>query len=126
MQDVMNFGDQVGWIGILPVGTVRPPLAARPKPINLPSVSRLRINMEHIVSGHMAGGSRVSPNKTLFPSSWDACQVENAIKAAYRYGKKVQTRGPRVRIQGVYDNINIEMWVNTTDNVLEAAYPLPR
>jgi hypothetical protein len=98
--------------------------AGHVKPVNLPSWRRTRIDMDHIGSGHMIGGSRVSPKKDLFPASWSIDQVENAIRQAYRGAKRIRTQGDRVLVQGEACGRKIEMWVNTKEGVIETAYPI--
>ena len=90
------------------------------KAIYLPAWKKIAIDMEDIASGHIAGGSRVSSLKTLFPENMSVDQVEAAIRDAYRYGNRVETQGDRVRIQGQ----GIEMWVNTSTKTIETAYPM--
>jgi Pretoxin HINT domain/Bacterial EndoU nuclease len=90
------------------------------KPINLPSWKKIKIDIDHIASGHMKGGSRVSPSKDLFPENMTKSQVEKTVREAYRNGQRVETQGDRVRVQGN----NIEMWVNTRTNTIETAYPI--
>ena len=50
--------------------------------VNLPAWKKIRIDMEHILSGHTVGGSRVSNNKTLFPAKMNQSQIEKAIQEA--------------------------------------------
>jgi RHS repeat-associated protein len=98
----------------------------RTKPVNLPSTRRVTVDMPHVQSGHMSGGSRVSPNKTLFPQNMNPSQVERAIKDAYSQCKRVDTQGDRVKVRGTSsDGLPIEMWVNTRTRVIETAYPIP-
>jgi RHS repeat-associated protein len=94
------------------------------KPINLPSWKRIDVDMSHIASGHMAGGSRVSPNKDLFSENLSATQVERVVRQAYRYGERVATQGERVLVRGEYGGQRIEMWVNTQTRTIETAYPI--
>jgi len=97
---------------------------ARIKPINLPAWRTIEVDIEHIASGHMQGGLRVGINKDLFPVSWTVEQVETAVRQAYRYGERISTQGERVLVRGVYDKIEIEMWVNTETRTIETAYPI--
>jgi hypothetical protein len=89
------------------------------KPVNLPSWRNMGIDIDHIASGHMKGGSRVSSIKDLFPDGMSKSQVEKAVRQAYRYGERVKTQGDRVLVRGN----NIEMWVNTKTKTIETAYP---
>ncbi|HEY9286457.1 MAG TPA: EndoU domain-containing protein [Candidatus Dormibacteraeota bacterium] len=95
------------------------------KAINLPSWRSIEIDMVEISSGHMRGGGRVSPIKTLFPKNWSADKVERAVREAYRYGERVGSQGEdRVKVHGTVDGITIEMWVNKATKEIETAYPL--
>jgi hypothetical protein len=96
------------------------------KPVNLPAWRRISIDMEHIASGHMVGGSRLSPLKSLFPESMSVDQVEKAVRQAYRYGERVATQGNRVLVRGEHGGTRIEMWVNTDTRTIETAYPISR
>lgn len=96
------------------------------KPINLPAWRRISIDMAHIASGHMVGGSRLSSLKTLFSESMSVNQVENAVRQAYRYGERVATQGNRVLVRGESGGTWIEMWVNTDTRTIETAYPTRR
>jgi len=86
------------------------------KPVNLPS--------DHIASGHMRGGSRVSPNKDLFPDTWSRSQVELAVKDAYKSAKRIRTQGDRVLVRGTSNGKTIEMWINKATKTIETAYPV--
>ena len=97
--------------------------AARPKPINLPSAKGVRIDMDHIVSGHLAGGKRASPMKSLFPEGWTPKDVERAVRSAYKNAKTLSTQGNRVLVSGICDRLRIEMWVNKLTRTIETAYP---
>ena len=95
------------------------------KPVNLPAWRTVRIDMEHIESGHMAGGSRVSSNKGLFPATMNQAQVESGIRDAYRYGQRVRSQGDRVLVRGqTSDGLEIKMWVNTKTREIETAWPV--
>lgn len=96
------------------------------KPVNLPGWRSVSIDMEHVASGHMAGGARVSSKKTLFPESMTAVQVERAVRQAYRYGQRISSQGDRVLVRGEYDGIRIDLWINTTTRTIETAYPIGR
>ncbi len=97
------------------------------KPVNLPSIKKLTIDMEHIVSGHTSNGNRRDPNgnKGVF-YGMTAEAINKAIKEAYGSCEKITTQGERILVRGfskTYD-IVIEMWVNVKDYVIETAYPL--
>ena len=56
------------------------------KPCNLPSWSKLQVDMNHIAAGHMPGGPRASPNKGIFDNMSED-EVRNAIRDAYNNSK---------------------------------------
>jgi len=92
---------------------------------NLPAWKKIAIDMEHIASGHMAGGTRVSNLKTLFSNYMSEKQVEMAVRNAYKnVTDKLQTQGERILLRGKTDSgLIIEMWVNTSTKTIETAYP---
>jgi RHS repeat-associated protein len=98
--------------------------AGAAKAVNLPSWKKIAIDMQHIASGHMRGGSRVSPLKDLFPDHMNARQVERAVREAYRLGEKVGSQGERVLMRGQSAGLTIEMWVNRATKTIETAYPV--
>jgi len=91
----------------------------------LPAWRKISIDMKHILSGHVAGGSRVSSLKSLFPEYMNANQIEKAVRHAYKnVFKKIMTQGDRVLVQGRTESgIVIEMWVNKAKKLIETAYP---
>lgn len=52
----------VGKLGIIAVAKY----GGKLKAVNLPAWRKVTIDMEHIASGHMLGGSRVSPLRICF------------------------------------------------------------
>jgi hypothetical protein len=94
--------------------------------INLPAWKSISIDMDHIVSGHVAGGLRVSSIKSIFPEQMSIKQIENAIRQAYRNGEKIHTQGDRVLMRGDHGNLHLEMWVNVQTRKIETAYPVSR
>lgn len=92
------------------------------KSINLPSWKKIVIDMEHIASGHMVGGERVSSLKTLFSENLNKSQVEKLVISAYKSSKLIKTQGERVLLQGN----GIEMWLNKTTKTIETAYPIAK
>jgi len=96
-----------------------------PKPVNLPKWKKIGIDLEHILSGHTAGGIRAiqSGEKDLFPDWMTPSQIEDAIRQAYRYGQKVASQGDRVLVSGPFGQGTIQMWVNTATRTIETAYP---
>ncbi|WML26146.1 RHS repeat-associated core domain-containing protein [Neobacillus sp. OS1-33] len=111
-----------GSFGFRVRGTVRLP---RPKPVNLPSYKRIKIDMEEVISGHTKGGYRAKQSKIkdLFPDNMSKKRIEKAIKNAYKNGKKIKTQDHRVKVQGKSNGMKIEMWVNTKTKTIETAYP---
>ena len=99
--------------------------APRPfKSINLPAWRTIKIDIDHIASGHMSGGSRVSSLKTLFPSHMTKGQIEKVVREAYRHGEKISAQGEKVLVRGEAGGLKIEMWVNRTTKTIETAYPI--
>ncbi|MFC4545041.1 EndoU domain-containing protein, partial [Paenactinomyces guangxiensis] len=96
------------------------------KAIHLPSWKKVEIDMDHILSGHIAKGSRAkqSGKKTVFPEYMTAKQIEREIRQAYRFSKKIETQGDRVKVVGTGDHLKLEMWVNKTNRKIETAYPI--
>ncbi|MBL6449635.1 EndoU domain-containing protein [Fulvivirga sp. 29W222] len=91
----------------------------------LPSWKRIAIDIEHIASGHIRGGSRVSSLKSLFPSYLNKQQVSRLVRNAYRnVNKKIATQGERVLVQGESQGVKVEMWINKTTKTIETAYPI--
>jgi hypothetical protein len=93
------------------------------------SFKKLKVDWDHIFSGHMAGGSRTSPIKSLFPKGWTKLDVEKAIKEGYKNAKRVYTQTDingivRVKLIGEFNGVKIEYWLNITENILESAYPV--
>lgn len=95
-------------------------ISALKKAVNLPSLKKIIVDMEHIASGHMVGGSRVSALKTLFPENLSREEVKKLILEAYKNSKRIKTQEERVLLQGN----DIEMWVNTKTKTIETAYPI--
>jgi hypothetical protein len=94
------------------------------KRVNLPAWKKVSVAMDHIASGHMAGGSRVSSVKTLFPQHMTEEQVKAAVLAAYRNAKKAATQGDRVLLRGQCEKLEIDMWLNLETKTIETAYPV--
>ena len=117
-EDSYYVGMGSGGLKILGRGTV--------KAISLPSWKKVSIDMEHVLSGHTKGGSRVGPGSTkdLFPENMTAEQIEREIREAYRYGERIKTQGDTVKIKGNGGTLDIEMWVNTVTKEIETAYPI--
>jgi RHS repeat-associated protein len=110
--------------GRLP-GVGKPAPGRSPKPVNLPGYKKVAIDMEEVMSGHVFGGSRVSPNKDLFPKGMTENQIERTIRAAYKNARLVRTQvdGIRKLVRGDSNGLTIDMWVNTATNQIETAYP---
>ncbi|MCI3936852.1 RHS repeat-associated core domain-containing protein [Chryseobacterium aahli] len=90
------------------------------KSANLPAWKNILVDIEHIASGHMKGGSRLSPLKTMFPENLSERQIEKLVREAYRNSTKIKTQGERVLLRGN----NVEMWLNTQTKTIETAYPI--
>lgn len=94
--------------------------------MTLPAWRKVGIDVEHIMSGHTVGGSRVSNLKSLFPETFDAAQVEKTVRSAYKnVHTKLVTQGDRILVQGTAENgMNLEMWLNKSTKTIETAYPI--
>jgi RHS repeat-associated protein len=91
----------------------------------LPAWKKVSVDIGHIASGHIKGGSRVSKLKTLFPEGMTSEQVLNVVIKAYRnVHTKLQTQGERILLRGDSDGTTIEMWLNITTKTIETAYPV--
>ena len=95
--------------------------------MNLPAWKSVLIDMEHIASGHMQGGSRImsGSRKDIF-YNMSQVQVERAVREAYRYSSRVASQGDRVLLRGNSNSSGyvVEMWVNTSTKTIETAYPV--
>ncbi|WP_431027537.1 pre-toxin TG domain-containing protein [Lysinibacillus sp. LZ02] len=60
------------------------------KSVNSPFYKPIKLDMDHITSGHTTSGGRAnqSGKKDVFPSKMTDKQIENAIIDAYKNGKK--------------------------------------
>lgn len=99
---------------------------ANPKPVNLPSYKKIGINIDHILSGHQDGGWRQQTpgaKKTTFPGYMSAQDIEKTIRGAYRNGSRIGSSGGRILVEGPSDIGKIRMYVNTSDNIIESAWP---
>jgi RHS repeat-associated protein len=118
--------------GELATGGMMPPIVepgfpstleiAAKKTINLPSWRKITIDLEHILSGHTAEGTRISKLKNLFPSCMTKEEIEKAILEAYKNASKLATQGDRILLQGKSGKMVIEMWLNKITNTIETAY----
>jgi len=91
----------------------------------LPAWRKILVDTEHIASGHMKGGSRVSNLKTLFPEGMTRQQVQKMVVNAYRnVHTKLLTQGDRILLRGESNGITIEMWINKATKTIETAYPV--
>lgn len=96
------------------------------KSVNLPSYKKINVDMQHILSGHIKGGTRIGKDssKTLFPEGYSPSKIRKAIVNAYKNGKKIKTQNQTVLVRGKSGNLNIEMWVNKSTKTIESAYPV--
>ena len=95
------------------------------KPANLPSKKKVRLDMDHIVSGHMPNGPRnPKGNKDVF-YGLTAQQVMKAVYEAYSTSSKLKTQGHNIKLIGYSQSFNlmIEMWVDTIELIIKTAYP---
>ena len=96
------------------------------KSVNLPSLKKMNIDMEHILGGHMEGSSKIiqGANKTLFPQNLNKDQIKKMIEEAYKNGKKMKTRAGNILVEGNSQGEKIHMWVNPKTKTIETAYPV--
>jgi RHS repeat-associated protein len=118
----------VGWVHVASVvaGTVVGGGVGRPKPVNLPAWRHVKIDMGHILSGHTAGGSRVSSKKDLFPESMTPRDIQSTVRNAYRHGERVRSQGDNVLVVGpgpAGTRMRIAMWLNRRTRTIETAWP---
>lgn len=109
---------------------------ARRKSVNMPSLKKLELEMEHILSGHSPEGTvfEQSGIKSQFPSTYNEKQIERSIKQAYNRGKCVKRQvsfdrktgkmQERATIIGFDDNgLKLRIYVNLTEKKIETAFP---
>jgi len=104
------------------------------KAVNLPAWNKLTIDVEHILSGHKAGGSRLTlsvksgKGKDVFPDWMTDKQIVSSVKEAYENSRKIKTQvvdgETIIKLIGESQGIKIEMYVNLTQKKLTTAYPL--
>ena len=52
-------------------------------------------------------------------------QLEAYVRSAYKnVAKKLKTQGDRVLVRGENGGVTVEMWINTSTNMIETAYPV--
>lgn len=100
--------------------------------VNRPSSKRVKLQTEHILSGHSADGNRGGPNKSRFPKWMTPAMIERAIREAYENAHKA---GPmkyylengkdvvRQFFRGEWSGGIIEFWYNYTTQTIETAWP---
>ena len=95
------------------------------KPVNLPSHKKVKLDLDHISSGHMPGGNRNPDGRKSVFWGLTTNQVIKAIYEAYKSSSKIQTQGDRIRLIGYSDSYNlvIEIWLNVVTKIIETAYP---
>lgn len=80
------------------------------KPLNLPAWGKVTVDLEHILSGHTATGSRAiqSGQKDLFPEWMTEAHIAKAIETAYMDSKRVGTlQDTKVLLRGYADGLLI-------------------
>ena len=111
-----------GWVD--PLGLTR-----RTKPISLPSIYKVKVDMEHILDRHTPCGltaiARLKAGKDndVFPQEMTEQQIEKAVKEAYSNVKILSSQGDRVLARGESGNMVIEVWINKSTKIIETAYP---
>ena len=99
------------------------------KPVNLPSIKRIKVDMPHIMDRHTKCGdvAKQSGKKDLFPENMTERQIKKAILEAYSKAKRIRTQSGdsnKVLVRGQADGMTIEMWVNKATKLIETAYPI--
>ena len=100
---------------------------------NRPSIRKVTLDMEHILSGHSSGGNR-GPNKDRFPSWMTPALIEKAIRFAYENAEKagsMQYSWPKNGLGevckqffiGHWGGMEIHFWFNYTMKIIETAWP---
>jgi RHS repeat-associated protein len=96
------------------------------KAINLPSWSKVTVNISHILERHVPGAI-YSKGRDVFPAAMNEKGIMRAIREAYNGAAKVGTQGAdRVLLQGEGKGLKIEMWFNKTTKTIETAYPVTK
>ena len=85
-------------------------VAQSTKPVNLPSYKKIKMDMNHILSGHGSGGSRLNPGnkKTVFPEGYTTSQIRRAVLNAYKGGKRIKTQGDSVLVRGSSGSLRLK------------------
>ena len=112
-----------------PVEWVDPWGLSKSKPINLPSIKKIVVDMVHILDRHTSNGNTAKQRKItdLFPDEMSPKQIEKSVKEAYCTLKPTKTQGERIQGRGTSkDGTIIEMWFNKATKVIETAYPKGR
>ena len=73
---------------------------SKKKPVNLPSFKKMRIDMEHVGSGHLPGGNRNRTGKKTVFWGCSMDQIYRIIQEAYENSKKLRTVGKKILIEG--------------------------
>jgi len=115
-------GTGVG-IGIMAPGCANTTVL-KAKPVNLPSASKVSVDIQHVLDRHTLAGKLWNVLKTFFSELMSPKAIEAAIRSAYRSGTVVRVQGDRVLIRGTGGGYRIEMWLNRATNVIETAYPV--
>lgn len=98
----------------------------------LPSWKKVKVDMDHIISGHTAGGGRGDKNKDKWPVGMTSIQISRAIREAYNTAQKA---GPlqyswqdgvghaRQFFEGIWNNRVVQFWFDYTTNQIDSAWP---
>ena len=118
-------GNAVGYVVAAAVCATIVYSTQKKKPVNLPSHKKVKLDIDHIVSGHMPDGDRNPDGKKSVFWGLTTHQMIKAIYEAYKYASKLQTQGDRVKIIGTSESFDIiiEMWINIVTDIIETAYP---
>lgn len=82
------------------------------RPADLPSISSVTFDWDHIRGGHSEGSPpQIRGNNTTF-HNLNQQQIQSVVRGAYRnIRSKLQTQGDRIRVRGSYDGWTVEFWV---------------
>jgi len=98
----------------------------------LPAWNKVKVDMQHIISGHTDGGGRGNGGKDQWPKGMSEAAILKAIEEAYKNAEKAG--GQQVSwkdgveqvmqfFHGVWQGIDIEFWFNHTTKTIRSTWP---
>jgi RHS repeat-associated protein len=111
------------------------PLGLWRRPISYPSPKKVKIDIEHIMTGHVPSGQRHAQSarsgkgKDTFPELTEV-EVERIVRDAYgaadeREGTMVQENGRKHKMYGSAHGYRVAMYYNIDTQMIETAWPIP-